>query len=89
MMLDLGLYPGVVDGEDVIKGELYAVPDRIWAELDAFEGAPALFCRKKIQLSDGTGSWIYVLNTQGHLSDRMRAAIHVESGDWRQWTEAE
>ena len=73
-MLDLGSYPGLVQGRDVITGEVYNIPEGYWSALDAFEGSPELFFRTRIQLSDGTWSWIYVLNGQGPLAHRVALA---------------
>lgn len=37
-LVDLGAYPGLVEGEGVVAGELYAVrAPGLWSELDAFE----------------------------------------------------
>lgn len=47
---DLDSYPGIVKGNDMVKGELYAVSlDRL-ADIDQYEGEGSLYKRKMVQV---------------------------------------
>ncbi len=81
---DLGRYPGLVDGEGRVLGELFEVIDpSVMTRLDAFEdywpGDPARsrYERRKVQLIEpDRQAWVYVW-----LLD-LGAARRIESGDW-------
>jgi gamma-glutamylaminecyclotransferase len=83
-MLDLGSFPGVVEGEvgDVI-GEVYEVDDITFARLDRLEGynpfnpTHGLYNRRSINTEFGE-AFIYVYNN--HYG---RGISPVENGDWR------
>ena len=75
-LFHLGSYPGAVEGEGRIKGELYEVADL--DELDVAEGverAPPLYRRRRID-AEGSPTWIYV------YARPLDAALRIESGDW-------
>lgn len=75
-MLDLGWYPGVVQGgADSIRGELYRVDADTLAALDVLEDYPDLYTRKRIQTPLG-GAWIYL-----YLHAAPATAI-VAGGNW-------
>ncbi|MGX6648153.1 gamma-glutamylcyclotransferase family protein [Maricaulaceae bacterium MS644] len=81
---DLGRYPGLVDGEGRVLGELFEVMDpSVMARLDVFEdywpGDPARsrYERRKVQLAEpDREAWVYVWILG--LNDARR----IESGDW-------
>ena len=61
-MFDLGAYPAVTqNGNDVIHGEVYAVSEDTFNELDALEGYPDFYDRIQITTSFGR-AWMYVVN---------------------------
>ena len=61
-MFDLGAYPAVSqNGNDVIHGEVYAVPEATFIELDALEGYPDFYDRIQVTTSFGL-AWMYVVN---------------------------
>jgi len=86
-MLDLGGFPGVVDGADYIKGELYVVDSL--SSIDTLEGYPNFYGREKTTIWTDTtkgpethDAWIYKLvdkNGWFHLRDSCPV---VESGEW-------
>jgi gamma-glutamylcyclotransferase (GGCT)/AIG2-like uncharacterized protein YtfP len=61
-LLDLGEYPGLIPGEDLIPGELFAVPPQAWPALDAYE--TALFRRIQTPVTLPSGetktAWVYL-----------------------------
>lgn len=77
-LLDLGSFPGVVEGGDTpITGEVYEVTDEIFTRLDMLEGYPTFYGRKKIKTAYGD-AWIYLLPS-GYLTKYTK----VVSGNWR------
>ena len=53
-MLDLGAFPGIVEGnESQIVGEVYEVDHDCFAMLDRLEGYPDFYTRKRIRTSAG------------------------------------
>lgn len=46
-MLDLGKYPGLVSGENSVKGEVYCVDDKTKKQLDHFEEVGTLYNDKE------------------------------------------
>lgn len=56
-LLNLGSFPGLVRVPrprevDTVAGELFEVPVKMLDRLDEVEGAPTLFCREPIRLTD-------------------------------------
>lgn len=82
-MLDLGAFPGVIEGgTTAIHGEVFEVDELTLRRLDMLEGHPSFYCRTRIEVG-GVGTWIYLLP-----GARGRAYGHgtrppVRSGDWR------
>ena len=89
-LVDLGPYPGVVEGEGVVVGDLYRL-DRegridLLARLDAYEGCPrpgegpGLFVRTTstagMEVGDRVPCWIY------HYARPVAPGRDVPSGDW-------
>jgi gamma-glutamylaminecyclotransferase len=75
---DLGEYPALLAGGTTsVVGEIYAVDADLLAQLDEFEGHPALFKRETIVLADGTDAYAYLWQRE----PRGRA---IQSGDYRE-----
>mgnify|MGYP001572222144 CR=1 FL=1 len=77
-MYNLGNYPAVTYGDDIIHGELWRISKHSLLKLDRLEGVPYLYQRIKTKTSDGRIVWIYI---QGHLSLPERAK-YLPSGIW-------
>lgn len=88
-LVDLGGFPGAVEGETLCTGELYKLEDAsIAGQLDAFEDVEAgdpgdsLFQRRKIAVLDdhaeetGQTAWIY------WYAKPVAGAPEVPDGDW-------
>lgn len=81
-MLNMGMYPGVVEGGDTpIIGEVYSVEDFVLAQLDRLEGHPTFYRRTPIVLQDGRNVQMYVLDRTWQASADARHVI--KSGDWK------
>lgn len=79
-MLDMGPYPGVVEGgETAIKGEVYRVDEATLTRLDALEGHPSFYRRTPITLDGGGEQEVEIYLLQ---SKRNEANI-VQTGVWR------
>lgn len=65
-MLDLGAFPGVVDGQGIIHGEIYEVDDNGFTRCDHLEGYPNFYTRRQIEVVAEDGAkhlcWMYMLN---------------------------
>ena len=62
-MLDLGRYPGVVRGCDIIGGELFSVPLPLVGGLDRLEENGRVYQRELVPIATGSGTiqaWIYI-----------------------------
>jgi len=77
-MLHLGGFPGVVPGDQSIKGEVYEVNDEVFQSLDWLEGFPSFYNRSQIEVQEGTLAWMYHLNTPAEYYD----CEVIESGEW-------
>ena len=72
----LGKYPGAVEGDGTVVGEVYEVADL--ARLDAAEGVdkdPPLYRRVQIEALEGP-AWIYV------YARSLANCFRIDSGDW-------
>jgi len=75
-MLNLGAYPGVVEGgSTAIIGEVYRVTRKQFADLDRLEDWPTLYNRKLIDSPWGK-AWIYL-----YRGNRRNRAV-IPGGDW-------
>lgn len=87
LIYDLGGYPGLVDGEGAVIGELFEVADpSVIARLDTFEDyypqAPdrSRYLRRQITLlTPACKAWVYLWNLP------VTGFARVESGDWLEW----
>ncbi len=92
-LLDLGAYPAAIDGGTVplpavptpLQGEVYDIDDGRLAHLDAFEGCPHLFVRRRAPLVEGPDAWLYVLHPSHARAALADGAALVEAGSWRRW----
>lgn len=75
-LLNLGPFPGLAPGKNVVKGELYEVDDACLGRLDMIEGHPHLFERRTVELN-GQEVYTYFFNTD-HPEDEAT----IPSGDW-------
>ena len=75
-LLNLGSFPGMVEGDKAVVGELYNLPEIALNTLDMIESHPSFFCRKEIKLKDGTCAISY-------LFQRSINNLHeITSNDW-------
>jgi gamma-glutamylcyclotransferase (GGCT)/AIG2-like uncharacterized protein YtfP len=85
LLFDLGEYPGLVEGDGEVLGELYQVRDpTVFTELDYFQGydvgdqANSEYVRRRVRLTEPPlTAWVYVYNRP------VEDAGPVRSGDWR------
>ena len=79
-LLDLGRYPGLVDGRGRVKGEVYRLEDpELLVTLDREEGYNFERARARVTLGDGRRAlgWIY-----RYRGPRARAVV-IADGDYR------
>jgi len=79
-LLRLARYPGLVEGADRVKGELYRLDDaELLPTLDREEGYNFVRSRAAVTLNDGrrARAWIY-----RYRGPRERAVL-IPEGDWR------
>lgn len=61
-LMDFGPYPGVyLNGESIVKGELYEVTDDVFRSLDGLEGYPHYYNRMEVDLKSGEKAWMYFI----------------------------
>lgn len=78
-LCDAGEYPAmVVGGQTRVAGELYEVAVGRLGEIDEYEGAPELFERVQVAMSDGSSATGYVMSR-----DRAARLSRIEGGSWR------
>ncbi len=81
-LYDSGDWPAAITtGVTAIYGELYALSTQKLAAIDAYEGHPHFFCRKRVMLADRqiTSIWIYTLDIPDHWK-------RIGTGDWVRYT---
>lgn len=77
-LLDLGAYPGLVDGGDTaVLGETYVVDAATCARLDALEDHPRTYRRTEVTLASGRVAELYVLDPRFAVG-----GAAIASGDW-------
>ena len=81
-LFDLGSYPGIVEGNDKVKGELYAVSLDKLADIDQYEGEGSLYTRKMVQVyserNEKFNAFTYVYNKP--ITGRIK--INYENQPW-------
>jgi gamma-glutamylcyclotransferase (GGCT)/AIG2-like uncharacterized protein YtfP len=75
-MVSLGGFPGVVEGEGEVHGEVYLVNDNTMERLDRLEGFPSFYSRTLIPTPYGP-AWMYTLNQYEYGNHPA-----VEGGEW-------
>lgn len=76
-LYDLGAYPALIHGHQVIQGEVYLIDAETLEQLDILEDVPVEYRRESISTPFGD-AWIYLYQESGHLNDL------IESGNWLQ-----
>jgi gamma-glutamylcyclotransferase (GGCT)/AIG2-like uncharacterized protein YtfP len=62
-MINLGAFPGVIDGSYNIYGEVYEIDDDTLKMLDQLEGHPTLYIRRTVKLTKiKSPVWMYIFN---------------------------
>lgn len=59
-MFCMGGFPGVVHGDKLISGEVYAVDDLVLERLDRLEGNGSFYTREVVDTTIGP-AWVYLL----------------------------
>lgn len=76
-LYDLGPFPMAIPGVGRVEGELYGLSPRQLPAIDAFEGCPRLYQRRRLPLADGRLVWVYV----GHPR-QVRHSRLLPGGAW-------
>ena len=76
-LYDLGAYPAVITGHQVIFGEVYLIDEDILKALDELEDVPVEYRRELIDTPFGQ-AWIYLYQDASLLD------VIISSGDWCQ-----
>jgi len=76
-LYDLGPFPMAIAGDGTASGELYRVDGERLLHLDRFEGAPRLYRRERLPLTDGRRVWIYL-----GLPHQVRHSPRLRNGRW-------
>lgn len=80
VVLDLGRYPGLVEGRGVVHGELYRITNReLLRTLDRQEGYNFERCRARATLADDRSVRAWVYRYRGPT----RRARAISTGDYR------
>ena len=84
-LVDLGSYPGLLDGRAIVRGELYRLDDpELLGDLDREEGYNFVRRRTTVTLDSGRRARAWVYRYRG---PRERA-VPIPGGDYRQKHEA-
>lgn len=77
-LYDLGWYPGYKpgDGTNLVQGDIFEVNKKQLLRLDAYEGAPDLYYRSRVETYGGREAFVYVYN--GAVNEKTR----LPGGDW-------
>jgi gamma-glutamylcyclotransferase (GGCT)/AIG2-like uncharacterized protein YtfP len=91
ILYDLGAFPGVVEGDGIVRGVVLRVPPDAWVAMDAYEGClipggegglfKRIATRATLDTGEGIDCWLYV-----YARDVGGQRI-VASGDWRRRSE--
>lgn len=61
-MISLGGFPGVINGNKFIQGEMYACDTDVMRRLDQLEGNGSFYTREEVETTEGV-AWMYMLPT--------------------------
>ena len=76
---DLGWYPGIRPKKgSVVYGEVYAVDDRMLAEMDRYEGEGSLYHRTPVVVENETGT----VNAVAYVYAKEIKGREIEGGRW-------
>ena len=83
-MYDMGWYPAIIDGDNLIIGELYQVPTNDMPSIDMLEGEGSLYIKRCETVNDSNGkssfAFIYVYNRD--CSDLERISVWNKEYVW-------
>lgn len=74
-LLDLGEYPGVIDGRQAVLGEIYVVDEATLARLDALEEVPDEYRHGRLYTRWGEALYY-------HYQGPVLSGHPIVSGDW-------
>src|SRR5687768_12748274 len=87
ILYDLGTFPGVVEGDGIVRGVVLRVPPDAWPATDAYEGCPIpggadglfrrIMTRATLHNGEEIDCWLYV------YARNVGVQHIVASGDWR------
>jgi gamma-glutamylcyclotransferase (GGCT)/AIG2-like uncharacterized protein YtfP len=81
LLYNIGAYPGMVEGDGKVVGEVYEIPETLFEKLDWVEGVPDLFRRELIEVTLENGQTIsayaYIYNR------KIDNKLLIPSGDWK------
>jgi len=86
-IFDLGSFPAVTEGKYKIKGEVYAVDDETFEYLDAIEGYPDFYNRKKISVNISSAkvtAYMYFIDRVTLLNSYKTSPVGA-IGDTKEW----
>ncbi len=81
VLYNIGAFPGMVEGEGEVIGEVYEIPKDLLEKLDWVEGVPDLFRREiiEVRLEDGQTISVYA-----YIYNRgVKNKLLIPSGDWK------
>ncbi|MGX5175292.1 gamma-glutamylcyclotransferase family protein [Aliikangiella sp. IMCC44653] len=82
-LLDLTHFPGAIEnGSTAITIEIYEISPEILAQLDALEGHPTFYKRRKVGIPNFGQAWFYVLSDEFLSENPAEEFKVVESGEW-------
>lgn len=86
-LFSLGAFPAVtLNGPSKINGEVWAVDDTVFAELDAIEGYPDFYNRVEVATTSGV-AWMYYLPDYKALNAGQR--VIADDDNIARWTNEE
>lgn len=89
-LFNLGSYPGIIEGEGVILGELYRINDVDLKRLDYLEDNGDLYCRKEVlvkTLTKDYQAYVYVYNKEIPPNSFYQGKIQCWKKDQTAWSE--
>lgn len=82
-MVSLGGFPGVINGNKKISGEVWSVNERGMRGLDALEGNGHFYTREVVNTDHGP-AWMYVLPSE-EFSGRDKTNVLVDDNGVETW----
>lgn len=75
-LYSLGAFPGIKEGSDSVKGEVYEVDDKLLQLLDRIEGHPHMYERRQVKLESGKNASMY------YYKGRVNENEYLPRGVW-------